>query len=394
MNLDRRHLIGGAAFAAGTCFSSPTHSQLSSRMDLETSGHSSNSARQGSKMMADVIVIGAGMAGLSAAHDLNRAGKKVIVVEARHRIGGRLYTDRSAAVPIELGPEYIHGEHASTWELVRAQGLTTYRQDKVISHVGNTDQWRATSKLSLPSDEQNFRVLEGYDWVLEPVSKGLEIELRTIVSRVEYGPSGVNVSAQQDGRTVLFQAKYVVLAVPSTVLAAGAIEFSPPLPRKKTDAFKEITAYPIAKILMVFDDKIIPQDADEIVDNEVAWYIWNASKNIPGFSGQVLAAGAEETEAEYLLALGKQDRHAEILRTLGRILGDTKLKPRTVREHEWHNDPFARGAFSENGYDYADLIYKPDNGRVFWAGTITDQIDFSYDSGKSAARVLLDHSSR
>jgi monoamine oxidase len=64
----------------------------------------------------DVVVIGAGVAGLSAARDLVDAGKSVVVVEARDRIGGRMWTDRtSMSVPIDLGCEFIHGANASTW---------------------------------------------------------------------------------------------------------------------------------------------------------------------------------------------------------------------------------------------------------------------------------------
>jgi monoamine oxidase len=60
---------------------------------------------------ADVIVIGAGAAGLVAAADLAEAGLSVIVLEARERIGGRMYTlhDLGQQFPIELGAEFIHG---------------------------------------------------------------------------------------------------------------------------------------------------------------------------------------------------------------------------------------------------------------------------------------------
>jgi monoamine oxidase len=60
---------------------------------------------------SDVIVIGAGMAGLAAAIKLGRSGSSVTVLDARGRIGGRVLTltDNSSAFPIELGAEFIHG---------------------------------------------------------------------------------------------------------------------------------------------------------------------------------------------------------------------------------------------------------------------------------------------
>src|SRR5689334_7896959 len=77
-------------------------------------------------MDADVIVIGAGAAGLAAARVLADAGRRVIVLEARTRIGGRVWTDRAfAAIPVERGAEFIHGDQADSWALVRRAGLRT-----------------------------------------------------------------------------------------------------------------------------------------------------------------------------------------------------------------------------------------------------------------------------
>lgn len=56
----------------------------------------------------DVIVIGAGMAGVAAAATLRAAGADVTVMEARNRIGGRIETDRRWGVPVELGASWVH----------------------------------------------------------------------------------------------------------------------------------------------------------------------------------------------------------------------------------------------------------------------------------------------
>ena len=60
----------------------------------------------------DVVVIGAGAAGLAAARALTERGVCVTVLEARNRIGGRVLTqrDRRSALPIELGAEFLHGD--------------------------------------------------------------------------------------------------------------------------------------------------------------------------------------------------------------------------------------------------------------------------------------------
>jgi monoamine oxidase len=64
----------------------------------------------------DVVVIGAGAAGLAASAELARAGVNVLLLEARDRVGGRIWTRREPGltVPVELGAEFIHGHAAIT----------------------------------------------------------------------------------------------------------------------------------------------------------------------------------------------------------------------------------------------------------------------------------------
>jgi monoamine oxidase len=78
--------------------------------------------------MRSTIIIGAGAAGLAAARDLSRAGREVTVLEARDRIGGRVYTHRDpeSPVPIELGAEFVHGESPALWQIATAANLKLY----------------------------------------------------------------------------------------------------------------------------------------------------------------------------------------------------------------------------------------------------------------------------
>jgi monoamine oxidase len=75
--------------------------------------------------IAGVIVIGAGAAGLAATAELGRAGLSVIILEARDRVGGRIFTqvDPICHVPIEYGAEFIHGLPPETWEPLQKQNV-------------------------------------------------------------------------------------------------------------------------------------------------------------------------------------------------------------------------------------------------------------------------------
>ena len=80
----------------------------------------------------DVLIIGAGVAGLIAGRLLAEAGLRVAIVEARDRIGGRIWTqsispDRSRLqMPLELGAEFVHGLPPETWSLIKEAGLNTF----------------------------------------------------------------------------------------------------------------------------------------------------------------------------------------------------------------------------------------------------------------------------
>jgi monoamine oxidase len=76
-----------------------------------------------------ILVIGAGMAGLTAARALAEAGRAVILVEASPRVGGRIHTLREADEIIELGAEFIHGKPPELWSLLEEANLESYELD-------------------------------------------------------------------------------------------------------------------------------------------------------------------------------------------------------------------------------------------------------------------------
>ncbi|MFC3229222.1 flavin monoamine oxidase family protein [Marinibaculum pumilum] len=107
----RRRLLGGAAAAIALAGARPA-----------SAGQSAGDA--------DILVLGAGIAGLAAAAELSRAGARVVVLEARDRIGGRIATDRRLGPPVELGAAWIHGTAGNPLaEIARHLELPTFRTD-------------------------------------------------------------------------------------------------------------------------------------------------------------------------------------------------------------------------------------------------------------------------
>jgi monoamine oxidase len=91
---------------------------------------------------ADVVVVGAGVAGLAAADALQEEGLGVVVLEARGRTGGRILTHRDARVPvpIELGAEFVHGEAPETTRILNEAG-------RVVLDVSGQSWERRGSRL-------------------------------------------------------------------------------------------------------------------------------------------------------------------------------------------------------------------------------------------------------
>jgi monoamine oxidase len=105
---------------------------------------------------ADVLVIGAGVAGLTAAEELSKEGVRVIVLEGRPRIGGRIHTIHSSEPPdahaIELGAEFVHGAKNEVWPFIKAAGLST--EDIVDQH------WRFRDGQLISQDSSFWDQLE------------------------------------------------------------------------------------------------------------------------------------------------------------------------------------------------------------------------------------------
>lgn len=78
-------------------------------------------------LSADVLIAGAGVAGLAAARALSEGGASVTILEARNRIGGRVFTYRDplSPTPIELGAEFVHGHAPELWGIIDEAGLET-----------------------------------------------------------------------------------------------------------------------------------------------------------------------------------------------------------------------------------------------------------------------------
>jgi monoamine oxidase len=113
---------------------------------------------------ADVVVIGGGVAGLAAARALYDARLRVVVLEARPRLGGRVYTRRvpGLALPVELGAEFVHGRVHETLDIADEAGI-------LLGEMSHTWWSVAGGKLHAPGDD---------DWAVGKVMQRLDPDRR------------------------------------------------------------------------------------------------------------------------------------------------------------------------------------------------------------------------
>lgn len=116
--------------------------------------------------MHDIIIIGAGAAGLTAGNILSKAGKRVLILEARSRCGGRMHTLPAGqfSLPVETGAEFIHGDLPETKKLLHAAGQTY--------HTIGGELWRVERGALVKEDSFS----EGAD-IIMPRLESLETDI-------------------------------------------------------------------------------------------------------------------------------------------------------------------------------------------------------------------------
>lgn len=422
---------------------------------------------------ADVIVVGAGAAGLAAAERLRTSGQRVLLLEARDRIGGRVWTSRALpGLALDLGASWIHGvkgnplselarraaaptartDYDSLWrydadgsELTdrqdaalerrfaallarverarqsarpdatlasgfdtalaadppdpREQRLLAYMQVSAIEHEYAAD----TAELSLQHWDAGEELAggdvlfpQGYDQVLAPLARGLDIRLGQVVERVVLGQAGVTVHTGQ-GR---FSAPRVLITLPLGVLKHGAVTFDPPLPAAKQRAVERLGVGLLNKLYLRFPSAFWPAEPHLLgyaAEQRGAWAEW---LNLRAPTGQPVLLGFNAASyARRLEARNDTETVAEAMAVLRRIFGQRAPDPSAWLVTRWASDPFARGSYSflaagASPNDY-DALAEPVRGRLFFAGEATAR-DFAATvhgallSGQRAAQQLLD----
>lgn len=240
-------------------------------------------------------IIGAGMAGLSAAKALTDAGLAVTIFEARDRIGGRVSTDNTLNAPLDLGASWIHGLRGNPLTaMARAEGITPQPTDdgyiirggngraipwplapRWLSDVAEIQQLYAADADQIDFDayddvEDDYSggdatLPQGYASLLPALEGPYEVKLSTPVARVGHGASGVEIVT---GNAGTFGVDACVVTLPLGVLKAGTVAFDPPLPAATQAAIEALGMGTLDKVYLRFEEPFWDRDKTWILTPE------------------------------------------------------------------------------------------------------------------------------
>jgi len=321
----------------------------------------------------DVVVVGAGIAGLSAARRLLAAGHAVAVREARDRVGGRLMSVSGDTGVVDLGATWFWPDEPHVQALVDQLGIGTFEQSLAGDAMYEADA-RGPQRLSgNPIDVRSRRFAQGAQALSQRVAEQLQpgtLRLADPVTSVDVREDRVLVHGA--GGTVA--ASHVVLAVPPA-LAIERIAFAPALPERVRIVAANTAVWmgAITKAVAVYDGAFW-RDAGlagaavshlgpfrELHDHSGPGA---SPAAIFGFAGSDQFAGA--TIPQVAAALTEQ---------LTRLIGPPAADPRQVHVVDWSRErwtsptnPSAHA--STTTYSHPQL-QDPVLGRLHWASTET-----------------------
>lgn len=378
----------------------------------------------------DVVIIGAGAAGIAAAHKLRELGLSYVHVEAAPQVGGRAITESSTfGVPYDHGAHWVQNENrnpyfarakASDYRFYRApEEYGIYADDRPATSAEEAEMWSSWENVAeamgaagaggldvspasvapaegdwtktawfgigsweMGKDMEDFSCLDwwnsadsndwycdaGYGALVADHAAGLNISLNTPVTKISWGGAGVEVETTRG----TIKARAVILTVSTGVLAAEGIAFDPPLPAPKQDAINGISMGYYNHIALQFSEDIFGMGADGYVlhkvgeDKEAFGALTNASGSGLAYCD---VGGSFARELELAGEAAATDFVVGKLRSL--IGGDVDKYLVKSAVSNWGEDPLVRGCYASAApgeYPMRAVLREPLADRIFFAG--------------------------
>lgn len=345
---------------------------------------------------ADVIVIGAGLSGLTAAYELEQAGLKVAILEARERIGGRILTvsadDGRGA--FDLGPTWFwaHNRHViAALERFNIRYFEQYeRGHNLFERYAGAQIERFVNSWQQPV---SYRIAGGTSALVQAIATHLRdtsLHFKQLVEALNFqADDTVHIRTLHAGEINTWQAQTVVITLPPH-LAATTIGYTPDLPADVRHALQTTPTWMgrAMKVQLIYEKPFWRdaglsgmavsyagpvqqfQDATTADDNIAALFGWVGNTS----TSRNLSAVA---------------RRAAVIEQAVRLFGTQAANPLSYAEMNWENEPFTTNrndlnrpiASDHPQYGHPLLQDAQFDGRLWWATTEASPVKGGYLDG-------------
>ena len=356
----------------------------------------------------DVAILGGGLAGLTAARALIAANKKVLVIEARDRIGGRTFTDTSLGLAFdtgatwiapgplakELGGKPVPGPQQEAVVL----GGTPLTAERLVQYGKSLQAMAATLKEvhdkapgvdprqvlhpNVPADQLAYFQLThkppfemhqslegGIGAAVARLGARVPVKLGTQVLRIDSTNPAIEIVTTTG--TVL--ARSVIVTVPVSVLGGGHFGFAPPLRPNKREAIASFTMASSLRIAVAFSQAVPKAPADSLLTGiSVSGQPFQALVRPQDRNAAIVVLSDEA--ARQVEEQGPSAAGAFALSTLAEVYGkELRAAFKGAVASRWGRDPLAAGAWCVGAKGAAAVLAAPHNERIFFAGEATEE---------------------
>ncbi len=334
-----------------------------------------------SNFSGDVIIIGAGAAGIAAAHALDQYGINFQVLEASNNYLGRIAKQNADGFIWDSGAEWLHAKPKTLSDMAESVAVSdTYE----LLHYSPADVaiWDGNEIYDNPGfssvyGEYKFRNGGWYDFFAIYFLPGLINRIKQIAAVTKIDYSGDRILVEDVwGETYL--ADRVICTVPLSIYKQEGIEFIPSWPSAKVNALDQVDMPDGIKVLFKCSEKFYPdilgfESLSNLLSGEALYYnaAYGRKANDPFLA--LFAVG--DIATPYTQVEGFDESNAYMKDDIARIFGSSaRDKVEVWHIQNWSKLPYIQGSYSHyKDYSAMDILAEPLDGRVYFAGEALSQ---------------------